>query len=91
MRDGGNWTKPQLWEVADCGQKENNDVARLDLIYQLLVDEVHLFHGGGMRSIVQGCTEFFLWHPSGQGDWESVMSRVVQNRRGLVAVEAEIL
>ena len=44
-----------------------------------------------MISIVQGCTEFFLQHPSWQVYWESVLYRMVNHCRNRVAVETEIL
>ena len=63
----------------------------MDLLLQFLVDKFYLFHGGGMLSIVQGCKEFFLKHPSCKVDWWSVLYRVVQHHRGFVAVDTELL
>ena len=52
LGDGGYWKDPQLWEVSDCVQGENYNVACLDLVFQLLVDEVYFPLGRGMRAVV---------------------------------------
>ena len=58
--DNGHWGKRKFWQDADGGQVKNNGGIFLDLLGYLIVDEFHIFLRGGVRSILQCCTEFLL-------------------------------